>query len=266
MEVATSLQTDTFINVLRRFVARRGNIKELWSDNGTNFIGANNELKSTLQEMNQDTIISQLRQVGIDWKFNPPTGSNMGGVWECMVRTVRKVLTGLLQEYGSRLDSDSFHTLLCEVEAIVNSRPITNVSSDPQDQEPLTPNHILTLRSSVTVPPPGVFQREDMYLKRRWRQVQYLADLFWSRWKKEYMLLLQKRSKWNESRRNLQPGDVVLIKDDNTPRNRWPMGLIETTEVDNKGYVRTVHLKTQNNQLRRPINKLILLVANEECI
>ena len=105
-----------------------------------------------------------------------------------------------------------------------------------------------------------------MYLKRRWRQVQYLADLFWSRWKKEYMLLLQKRSKWNESRGNLQPGDVVLIKDDNTPRNQWPMGLIETTEVDNKGYVRTVHLKTQNNQLRRPINKLILLVANEECI
>ena len=82
LEVATSLQTDTFINVLRHFVARRGNIKKLWSDNGTNFIGANNELKSMLQEMNQDTIISKLRQVRIDWKFNPPTGSNMGEVWD----------------------------------------------------------------------------------------------------------------------------------------------------------------------------------------
>ena len=264
LEVAKSLETDTFINVLRRMVSRRGNIKELWSDNGTNFVGANKELKRALAEMDHGTIQSRMCHYGIDWKFNPPTASNMGGAWERMIRTVRKVLSSLLQEHGSRLDIDSFHTLLCEVEAIINSRPITCVSGDPRDPDALTPNQILTLRTTVTVPPPGIFQREDLYMKRRWRHVQHLANVFWSRWRKEYLLLLQNRYKWNKSRRNLRSGDVVLIADDNTPRNMWSSGLVEDVEVDSKGYVRTVKVKTQNTQLRRPVNKLVLLVPKDE--
>ena len=164
LEVSNTLDTDSFINVLRRFIARRGEIKALHSDNGTNFVESNKELKLALQEMDQRAISSDLRCRSIDWIFNPPSASHMGGVWERVIRTVRKVLNGLLQEHGSRL-------------------------------EPLTPNHILTGKSCVTIAPPGVFQKEDLYTRRRWRRTQYLANLFWTRWRNEYLLLQQQRQK-----------------------------------------------------------------------
>ena len=260
LEVADSLETDTFINVLRRFIARRGTIKSLRSDNGSNLSGAEKELRQALSEMQHDVIQKRLLYQDIDWSFNPPAASHMGGIWERMIRSVRKVLTGLLSEHGTRLDVDSFHTLLCEVEVIINSRPITTVSGDPSDPEPLTPNHILTGKSLVTVPPPGVFQREDVYMRRRWRRVQYLANLFWSRWRNEYMLLQQPRQKWTKQCRSLQKGDIVLIKDDTAPRCDWQLGLVEETEKDKSGDVRAVTVKTQSSKLRRPINKLVLLV------
>lgn len=188
----------------------------------------------------------------------------MGGIWERQIRTTRKVLTVLLHEHGSRLDDESFRTLLCEVEAIINSRPLTFASSDPDDLNPLSPSNLLTMKTSVVLPPAGVFQRADVYMRRRWRRVQYLANLFWTRWKREYLPTLQPRSKWNSPKRNLAVGDVVLLKDDNCPRSVWPMGRVISAESDKKGLVRTVHLKTQTSQLRRPVDKVVLLLAKEE--
>ena len=264
IETANSLETDSFIQALRRFIARRGPIREIRSDNGTNFVGANTELRQAVDEMENEQIRSRLHKEGTDWIFNPPSGSHMGGIWERQIRTTRKVLTVLLHEHGSRLDDESFRTLLCEVEAIINSRPLTFASSDPDDFNPLTPNNLLTMKTSVVLPPPGVFQRADVYLKRRWRRVQYLANLFWTRWKREYLLTLQQRSKWNSPKRNLAVGDVILVKDDTCPRNVWPMGRVIRTEPDKNGLVRTVHLKTQTSELRRPVDKVVLLLAKEE--
>ena len=186
----------------------------------------------------------------------------MGGIWERQVRTVRKVLAGLLLEHGSRLDFESFQTFLCEVEAIINSRPLTTVTSDPDDLDPLTPNHILQGRSHLIVPPPGIFQKEALYLKKRWRRVQYLANVFWSRWRNEYLLLQQRRLKWTTPSRNLCVNDIVLIKDESSPRNCWPLGRIVEVEPDSNGQVRTVTVKTQNSQFRRPVNKLVLLLTS----
>ena len=119
----------------------------------------------------------------------------MGGIWERQTRTTCKVLTVLLHEHGSHLDDGSFRTLLCEVEAIINSRPLMFASSDPDDLDPLSPSNLLTMKTSVVLPPAGVFQRVDVYMRRRWRRVQYLANLFWTRWKREYLLTLQQRAK-----------------------------------------------------------------------
>ena len=119
----------------------------------------------------------------------------MGGIWEWQIRTTRKVLTVLLHEHGSRLDDESFRTLLCEVEAITNSRPLTFALSDPNDLGPLSPSNLLTMKTSVVLPPAGVFQRADVYMRRRWRRVQYLANLFWTCRKREYLLTLQQRTK-----------------------------------------------------------------------
>ena len=114
------------------------------------------------------------------------------GVWERCIRTVRKVMNALLKEQV--LDDEGLSTLMCEVESIVNSRPLTKVSDDPRDLEALTPNHLLLLRSNSTLPP-GLFRKEELYSRRRWRQVQYLSDVFCRRWLKEYLPSLQERQR-----------------------------------------------------------------------
>ena len=212
--------------------------------------------------MDQDHIKETLSKQGIKWSFNPPTASNMGGVWERQKRSVRKILSGLLKEHSSRLDMDSFSTLLCEVEAIINARPLTVLS--PDDPQPLAPVNILTGKSSIVLPPPGQFQREDVYLRKRWRQVQYLANLFWTRWRREYVVNLQQRSKWCTTQRNLQVGDIVLVKDESLARNQWPLGVVTCADPDDKGFVRSVAVKMQRSPLRRPSNKLVLLVEAEK--
>lgn len=264
IETTNSLETDSFIQALRRFIARRGPIREIRSDNGTNFVGAKTELQQAVDEMDNEQIRSRLHQEGTDWIFNPPSGSHLGGIWERQIRTTSKVLAVLLHEHGSRLDDESFRTLLFEVEAIINSRPLTFASSDPDDLDPLSPSNLLTMKTSVVLPPAGVFQRADVYMRRRWRRVQYLANLFWTRWKREYLLTLQQRAKWNSPKRNLAVGDVVLVKDDSCPRSVWPMGRVIRTESDKNGLVRTTHLKTQTSELRRPVDKVVLLLAKEE--
>ena len=190
--------TDSFLHALRRFIARRGQVREIRSDNGTNFVGARRELREAINEMDQKEVTEKLRQQNIDWKFNPPAASHMGGVWERQIRTARRILDTLLREHGSRLDDESLQTLMCEVESIINSRPLTVISSDVRDPYPLSPNQILTMKTGIVLPPPGKFQRNDVYMRRRWRRVQYLCNLFWSRWKREYLPTLQESAKWNK--------------------------------------------------------------------
>ena len=264
IEVAHSLDTDSFLHALRRFIARRGQVREIRSDNGTNFVGARRELREAINEMDQKEITEKLRQQNIDWKFNPPAASHMGGVWERQIRTARRILDTLLREHGSRLDDESLQTLMCEVESIINSRPLTIISSDVKDPYPLSPNQILTMKTGIVLPPPGKFQRNDVYMRRRWRRVQYLCNLFWSRWKREYLPTLQERAKWNKVKRNLKVDDVVLVRDENAPRNVWPMGVVTKVEPDSKGLVRSVVLRTHTTELHRPVNKLILMLTAEE--
>ena len=256
LEMASSLDTDSFIHALRRFIARRGQVKELRSDNGTNFVGAQRELKEAIEGWNQGQIHDILLQKGINWIFNPPAGSHHGGVWERLIRSVRKVLNSTLN--GQSLDEEGLHTVLCEAEAILNSRPITKASTDPNDLEALTPNHLLLLKTTPSLPP-GQFQKEDLYARRRWRQVQYMSDLFWKRWIMEYLPQLQERQKWSNIRRNFTPGDIVIIVDDSAPRNSWLTGRIVETIMDKKGLVRQLRIKSKTGFLTRPINKVCLL-------
>ena len=153
--------------------------------------------------------------------------------------------------------------MLCEAEAIINSRPITKASSDLNDLEALTPNHLLLLKVKPELPP-GVFNKDDQYANRRWRQIQYLADVFWKRWCNEYLTQLQERQRWPTPGRNFCVGDVVLIVDDTSPRNSWPLGIILETLPDKKGLVRQVKVKTKTNELCRPITKLCLLQESED--
>ncbi|XP_028256534.1 uncharacterized protein LOC114432614 [Parambassis ranga] len=254
LEMAHSLTTNSCINVIRRFTCRRGPVLSIRTDCGTNFIGAQRELQDALKEINHQRIQNSLLSDGVKWTFNPPHGAHHGGVWERLIRLVKKILLSVLKQQS--LDDE---TALCEVEAILNDRPITSISSDPKDLEPLTPNHLLQLKTKQPFPP-GLFVKEDLYSRRRWRQAQYLANLFWKRWIKEYLPMMQQRSKWHHERRNLHPDDLVIIADDTAPRNSWLMGRVVKTFPDAKGFVRSVLVKTRTTVLQRPISKLCLLM------
>lgn len=277
IEIANSLETDSFINALRRFVSRRGPIRQLRSDQGTNFVGTRTELTQALAEMNQDKIKKKLLEEQCDWftfKMNVPAASHMGGVWERQIRTVRNVLASLLQDNGQQLDDESLRTLMCEAEAIVNSRPLTVTQlTDPDSASPLTPNHLLTMKSKVVLAPPGAFQPADMYCRKRWRRVQHLANEFWTRWRKEFLLSLQQRQKWSRPRRNLIVGDVVIVKDESLPRSAWQLARVSVVYPSSDGQVRKVQVALADScldskgkrirtvrYLERPVQKLVLLL------
>ena len=263
LEAAPSLETDTFINALRRFTSRRGEVQVIRSDNGTNFRGAHKELQDAIKEIDEKKVQAFFRNKGIDWKFNPPGASWMGGVWERMIRTVRKLLTQMLQQYGNRIDYDVFQTLLTEVENIINSRPLTSLSDDVKDLEPITPNHILGLVAPSVLPLPGKFEQDEIYSRKRWRQVQALAELFWSRWKKEYLVTLQTRQKWHRPRENLRINDIVMIIDANQPRNQWNLGKVVAVQEDKNQDVRAVTVYQDGKELIRPVHKLVKLLSSD---
>nr|XP_021329205.1 uncharacterized protein LOC110439111 [Danio rerio] len=256
IEVADSLDTDSCINAIRRFICRRGQVTIMRSDNGTNFVAAERELREAIQQLDNYKIERALQPKGIKWIFNSPAASHQGGIWERQIRTARRILNSLLKE--QTVNDDCLQTIMCEVESIINGRPLTSVSDDANDVEPLTPNHLLLLKSQPIMAP-GIFCKDDIYARRRWKQVQYLADLFWTRWTREYLPLLQERQKWMKSSRNFMIGDVVLLVDSSSPRNSWVMGKIVETLPDSTGMVRRVKLKTRTSTLERPVNKLCLL-------
>ena len=180
----------------------------------------------------------------------------MGGAWERLVGCVKVALRNIVKE---RLVTDfQLMTLLTEVETIINSRPLTETSDDINDLEALTPNHFLLGRANRHLPM-GVFTDHDLCSRKRWRQVQLLADHFWKRFRKEYLPSLTKRVKWNSEQRNSEIGDLVLLADSNAPRGQWKMARIINVFPGEDGVVRVAEIKTEAGILTRPVTKLCLL-------
>ncbi|XP_065115485.1 uncharacterized protein [Paramisgurnus dabryanus] len=274
IEMLNDMSTDAFINGLRCFIALRGAVREIKCDQGTNFVGAKNELKNALKEIDEDRLTVFLAEKQCDFVLNAPHSSHAGGIWERQIRTVRNVLRSTLSLSSDRLDDASLRTFFYEAMAIVNSRPLSvDNLNDPNSLAPLTPNNLLTMKSIPALPPPGRFLREDIYARKRWRHVQYLAEQFWSRWRKEYLSNIATRQRWHTAKRNLQVGDIVMEKADNLPRNEWRLARVTETTTDKDGLVRRVkiclgdrHLEKDGRRLNklsvieRPVQKLILLL------
>lgn len=261
IEVIESLETDAFINALVRFVARRGSPSKVFCDNASTFLGARNELSKSLRQLNRDKIVQTARRLDIEWVFNVPLASHHGGVWERLIRTVRRVLAAIIHP-DSRLTDDTLRTFMCEVENVINGRPITKSSDDVNDEAALTPNHFLLLRDDSCLPC-GVFHDSDKY-RRRWRHVQFLVNTFWKRWLLEYLPLLQTRQKWFLARSNVNIGDLVLIVDENAPRGCWPLGLVTDVVEGRDGLVRSVKMLCRGKSVTRPITKIVLLECARE--
>ncbi|CAH8464754.1 unnamed protein product [Schistosoma turkestanicum] len=254
IEMAYSLNTDSFIMALIRFIGRRGRPTDVFSDNGSNFVGAVAELKSFVQQWNHQKISKELSSRQIQWHFNPPLASHRGGVWERMIRSIRRLLLLITREQV--LTDETLGTYLIEIERILNDRPLTPVVQDANDRLALSPNSLLLLRECDGIAEEGGIS--DKFHKR-WKQVNYLANVFWKRWLKEYLPCLQTRQKWLKEHRNFQKGDVVIVTSDLTTRGKWPLGIVEDCETDKDGRVRTVVVRTNNGVARRDIRRVCLL-------
>ena len=243
--------------------ALRGPAVQFCSDCGTNFVGAQNELQSSLKDMDDRAIQSYLATEGCNWIFNAPQASHGGGVWERMIGATRRILDSVLADLGpKRLTHEVLTTLMAEVTAIVNARPVLPVPSDPEMPEILTPATLLTQKSRALKSIPGNFSSTELYSKQ-WRQVQHLANMFWTRWHKEYLPTLQPRRKWQDETRNLKEGDLVFLHSKESPRNYWPLARITEAYVSTDGKVRKVDLLTAKDgstkSYTRPVTEVILL-------
>ena len=249
IEVIEEMSTSSFLNALRRLVALRGEVKLLRSDRGTNFVGA-------------EKIIGK----DIKWIFNPPHASHMGGVWERMIGIARKILDSMFADNSTKgnLTHEVLVTLMAEVSAVMNSRPITNVSNDPEDPLVLSPALLLTHKNfdKTCHQEQTDIDLKDIY-RSQWKRVQHLSNMFWLKWRKEYLQTLQARRKWTETLPNLAVGDVVLLKDKDTLRGQWPLGRISQTMPSEDGKVRkamvTINRDGKKITLERPTSMVVPL-------
>ena len=260
MELVSDLSTDRFLQALRRFVARRGRCSDLYSDNGTNFVGARNKLQEILRLLKEkdhhDKVSRFCTEEGIHWHFSPPSGPHFGGLWEAAVRSAKHHLLRVLGDNPAT--PEDMNTLLVQVEGCLNSRPITACSDDPSDLEPLTPGHFLVGSSLQSIPEPN-YQSLSTNRLNQWQLMQRKLQDFWTRWRREYLSQLQGRIKRWRSPVQIEIGKLVIIHDDNQPPLRWKMGRIHAVHPGNDGIVRVVTLKTATGFLTRPVEDICIL-------
>ncbi|PFX25917.1 hypothetical protein AWC38_SpisGene9441 [Stylophora pistillata] len=241
LEIAYSMDTASFLNAFSRMVARRGKPEVMISDNGTNLTSAERELRVLISTLDQTRIKEQAAHEGIRWRFNPPGGSHHGGIFEALIKSAKKALRAILGE--SRTTDEELLTAVVEVEGILNSRPLSYCSNDTDDENVLTPNHLLYGQMGGQLAP-KVADEIAFNPRNRWRFVQDLINKCWKRLMKEYLLTLNTRNKWVEEKRNLVPGDVVLVVDPGNLRGHWPLGRIQEVFPGPDGKVRVVRVRT----------------------
>ncbi|XP_065084849.1 uncharacterized protein LOC135707055 [Ochlerotatus camptorhynchus] len=257
LELVADLSTPKFIQALRRFVSRRGLCSDLHSDNGRNFVGANNELRDLVSSKeHRNAITQECNQQGIRWHFNPPRASHFGGLWEAAIHSAQKHFIRVLGKHT--LAFDDMETLLCQIECCLNSRPIIALSDDPTDYEPLTPGHFLT-GSALKSVPDGNYTDIVTNRLRQWHLVQKLFQELWKRWHLEYLSTLQPRSKWCNPPIQLQQDQLVILRDENTTPMHWPMARIHQTHPGPDGDIRVVTVQTSTGRYIRPVSKICLL-------
>ena len=246
IELVSDLTTEAFIACLRRFISRRGKPVLIWSDHGTNFVGAARQLKDLydfLSHTNSLDLISNFcTNQKIKWEFIPERAPHFGGLWEAAVKSLKKHLHRIV---GSvKLTFEELSTVLVQIEACLTSRPLTSLPCDDDGGiQVLTPGHFLIGRPLQALPNPGIDYR-SLSLLKRWHLCQALVNHFWQRWFKEYLSSLQRVTKWHSPSRNLSVGDVVIICDDNTFPTQWPLARIIKTHPGKDGVVRVVTVQT----------------------
>lgn len=252
VELCSDLSTDAFLAALRRFISRRGRIACIYSDNATNFHGANRQLLNNMRDASAEE--------AIEWRFNPPSAPHFGGIYEAGIKSVKSHLKRIVGD--QILTYEEFNTVLVQIEAVLNSRPLCAVSLDPNDISALTPGHFLTLEPLTCLPEPELTELKLGRLTR-WQLLQRMHQDFWGRWKREYLHTLIQRSKWIDPTVPIVPGTIVILKDDLLPVLSWPLARIIEVHPGHDGITRVVTVKTQKGIFKRPVTKIAPLPPPE---
>ncbi|CAK1601299.1 unnamed protein product [Parnassius mnemosyne] len=258
LELVSELSTDAFLAALRRFTARRGLCTDIYSDCGKNFVGCNNYLKDLYAFLRshvvQSTINQQTLQQGLTWHFQPPYASHFGGLFEASVKSFKHHLHRVV---GTRTQTyDEMHTLLCQIEAVLNSRPLCAMSSASTDPLPLTPSHFLIGEPLTALPDVSLLDENPNRLTR-WRWIQQSVQHFWKRWSREYLHHLQQSSKWLHDRGSaIREGTVVVVCDEHLPPLQWKLARVHAVHPGSDQVTRVVTLKAGNTIFKRPVVKI----------
>ncbi|XP_011882885.1 PREDICTED: uncharacterized protein LOC105570364 [Vollenhovia emeryi] len=266
LEVVSNLSTAAFLNTLKRFIARRGKSCNLYSDNGRNFVGARNELNDIARFLQSESLRNKVldftAEQSIKWTFIPSYSLHVGGLWEAAVKSAKSHLKTVVGQIS--LTFEELTTVFAQIEAILNSRPLTPLSGDPADLNALTPGHFLIGSSLTAMPEP---QLAEVPLNRltRFQLISKLVQGFWKRWAREYVTQLQTRQKWKKLQEHphLKIGALVMLRDDNAPPLQWRLGRITEMFKGSDGLIRTLEIKTSFGLTKRAIQKICILPLEE---
>lgn len=263
IELVSELTTAAFLAAFRRFVSRRGRPTNIYSDNGSNYIGANNELGKLYDFLgnNCEYIANQLASERIKWNFIPARSPTFGGIWEAGIKSVKFHLKRVVGDKS--LNFEEFGTILAQIEGILNSRPICPINDDPDDLTALTPGHFLIGRTLSSLPERSFMQVPENRL-RKWEKLQSMVQHYWARWQREYLTELQVRTKWKlNCNHMLKIGTLVLIRNDNASSLHWELGRIVQLYPGKDGVVRVVKLKVRDGTTTRAVNRICALPVED---
>lgn len=262
LEALSALTTECFLATFDRFTARRGLCHTVVSDNGRNFVAAGKQLLevANFYKQNLNQILHGFNARQINWKYNPPAGSHFGGLYESGIKSAKYHLKRVVGDRS--LTFEELTTLFARVEAVLNSRPLTGLSSDPNEFETLTPGHFLIGRELLSVPEYSLTDEPTNRLTR-WQIVQQASQKFWNLWRREYLHTLQQRYKWQKHCKNISVGDMVLIHSEAPPLH-WPLGRVTELFPGPDGIIRVVKVRTPTTEFIRPVVKLSPLPLEQD--
>lgn len=260
IEAVSDLTSQGFMSAFKRFVARRGQCTDLWSDNGTNFVGASRELQTLFASEKSgllSEIVETLANNGTTWHFIPPHSPNFGGLWEAGIKSVKFHLKRVIGD--TTLTYEELSTVLVQIEACLNSRPLARLDTESEAIGALTPGHFLVGEPLITAPDHN-FESANTTSLRRWQLTQKMLQNFWKRWSQEYLTKFLHRYKWAYQTPEPEIGDIVLVKEDNVPPCRWLLGRVVAKHTGKDNVTRVVSLRTKNNHtIKRLTSKLCIL-------
>ncbi|XP_075150652.1 uncharacterized protein LOC142224750 [Haematobia irritans] len=256
LEATSELSTSAFLAAFSRFVSRRGCPLHLYSDNGTNFVGASRKLAKEFLQTSQQSVTSNYAHQNVTWHFIPPGAPHMGGLWEAGVKSFKSHFKKVALNFKHTFEE--FQTLLSKIEACLNSRPLSPCSEEPSDLSALTPGHFL-IGSPILVPIDPSIGDNPISIVNRWQRLKVIHQHFCLRWKEEYLKELHKRHKWKQPSENLQENAMVVIREENLPPNCWRLGRVTKVYPGADNRVRVAEVRTQKGIITRPITKLVVL-------